>query len=62
MNFDKIPTVPWYGLSWKQIEEKGFIPQIEAHLVKLTRMHGKSKAAQYLLYLRKGPQNGRQYA
>ena len=54
---DKIPTVPWYGLSWKLIEEKGFMSQIENHLVKLTKMHGKNKATEYLKYLKNGPQN-----
>ena len=52
MNFDKIPTVAWHGLTWKRIEEKGFLPQIEQHLIKLTGMHGKEKAAEYLLYLK----------
>ena len=52
MNFDKIPTVMWYGLTWKQIEEKGFFPQIDQHLIKLTGMHGKEKAAEYLRYLK----------
>ena len=48
---DKIDVVAWYGLTWKQIEEKGFMPQIEQHLIKLTRMRGKQKAQEYLRYL-----------
>ena len=52
MNFDKIPTVAWHGLTGNQINEKGFLPQIEQHLIMLTGLHGKQKAAEYLLYLK----------
>ncbi len=57
MDFDKLPTVAWYGLTWKQIEERGFMSQIENHLIELTKMRGKEKAAEYLLFLQKGPVN-----
>ena len=57
MDFDKLPTVAWYGLTWKQIEEKGFMSQIENHLIELTELHGKDKAVEYLLFLKKGPVN-----
>lgn len=50
-------AVPWCYLSWKQIEEQGFMPQIENHLIELTRQRGKEKADEYLHYLKTGPQN-----
>lgn len=46
------PEIPWYGLSWDQIQKKGFIPQIEKHLIELTRMHGKERSAEYLRHLK----------
>ena len=49
---DKISTAEWHGLTWNQINEKGFLPQIEKHLIMLTGLHGKQKAAEYLLYLK----------
>ena len=52
-----VNVVPWYGLSWKEIEEQGFIPQIEKHLEKLEMMHGKERADGYLLYLKTNPSN-----
>lgn len=45
MNFDKIPTMAWYGLTWKQIEERGFLPKIEQHLIELTKLRGKDKGS-----------------
>lgn len=44
--------VPWGGLTWKEINEQGFIPQIEAHLVELTKLRGKERAEGYLNYLK----------
>ena len=52
MYFDKLPTVAWYGLTWKQIEERGFMSQIENHLIELTKLRGKEKAVEYLRYLK----------
>lgn len=52
-----IDTVPWYGLSWRRIQEKGFMPQIEQHLVELTAMHGEERAKGYLHYLQTNPLN-----
>lgn len=52
-----IEKVPWYGLSWNEIEKQGFIPQIEQHLVELTKKNGKQSAQRYLNYLQTGPHN-----
>ena len=49
---DSPDRIAWYGLTWKQIEEKGFMPQIEQHLIMLTGMHGKEKAVEYMRYLK----------
>lgn len=53
----KSGTVPWFGLTWKQIEEQGIIPQIERHLVELTAQRGREHAEGYLRFLKNGPIN-----
>lgn len=49
--------VVWCGLSWQEIQDQGFMPQIEQHLVELTKKKGKDKAADYLKFLKNGPIN-----
>lgn len=49
--------VPWMGKTWKQIEAEGFIPQIEKHLIELTKEKGRERAAEYLNFLKNGPIN-----
>ena len=50
-------VVPWFGLTWQQIQEQGYMPAIEKHLVELTELRGKERAQGYLLFLQKGPIN-----
>jgi len=49
--------VPWVGLTWVQIQERGFTPAIEKHLVELTALKGKDAAGEYLKFLKTGPVN-----
>lgn len=54
---ERTDIVAWSGMSWKEIESKGFMPQVEQHLIDLTKEKGKGAAADYLHYLKNGPQN-----
>lgn len=53
-----VRAVPWVGLSWREINEKGLMPQIEKHLAELTRLHGKERAEGYLKYLKSLKEGG----
>lgn len=50
-------SVPWAYMSWKQIEDRGFMPKVEEHLAQITREHGEQRADEYLHFLKTGPQN-----
>ena len=49
--------VPWFSMSWKQIQEEGLLSKVEAHLVYLSEVKGSKRAEGYLHYLKTGPQN-----
>lgn len=53
----KTSAVPWDGLSWNEIREQGYLPEVEKHLQDLTATSGKERAHQYLNYLQTGPIN-----
>lgn len=45
--------VPWAGKTWAEIE-RHHMGQLEQHLVELTALKGKERAAEYLRYLKCG--------
>lgn len=54
-----VRKVDWFGLSWNEIQAKGWMPAVEAHLVDLTLEQGKARSSEYLNYLKNGPQNAK---
>lgn len=52
---DTIPranVVPWYGKTWSEINDQGYMPQLEQHLIELTKQKGKQRAEEYVKYLK----------
>ena len=46
--------VPWAGLSWKAIEEHGYLSQIESHCQKLLESKPQEYVDDYIKYLKRG--------
>ena len=45
-------VVPWYGKTWSEIKDQGYMPQLEQHLIELTAEKGAEKASDYVKYLK----------
>ena len=47
-----VNIVPWYGKTWSEIKDQGYMPQLEQHLIELTAAKGKERAEDYVKYLK----------
>lgn len=44
--------IPWFGMSWNEIQEAGMMPLVEKHLANLTREKGAGAAQNYMKFLK----------